>query len=49
MQFELSQELTQMRDALRKFVKAELEPLEKSIDATGESKKPASWAVTRPA
>ena len=36
MKFDLSPELTQMRDALRKFVKAELEPMEKSIDATGE-------------
>ena len=36
MKFELSPELTQMRDALRKFVKAELEPLEDTIDRTGE-------------
>jgi acyl-CoA dehydrogenase len=36
MKFELSPELTQMRDALRKFVKAELEPLENDIDRTGE-------------
>ena len=36
MNFELTPELTQMRDALRKFVKAELEPLENTIDKTGE-------------
>lgn len=36
MKFELSPELTQMREALRKFVKAELEPLEDKIDRTGE-------------
>ena len=36
MHFELTPELTQMRDALRKFVKAELAPLENTIDATGE-------------
>ena len=36
MQFELSSELTLMREALRKFVKAELQPLEKAIDAGGE-------------
>lgn len=36
MKFELSPELTQMRDALRKFVKAELEPLEDQIDRSGE-------------
>ena len=36
MKYELSSELQQMRDAVRKFVKAELEPLEQSIDATGE-------------
>lgn len=36
MKFELSPELTQMREALRKFVKAELEPLENQIDRTGE-------------
>jgi len=36
MRFELPPELTQMREALRKFVRAELEPLESSIDATGE-------------
>lgn len=36
MNFELPPELAQMRDALRKFVKAELEPLEDNIDRTGE-------------
>lgn len=36
MKFELSSELTQMREALRKFVKAELEPLENQIDRSGE-------------
>lgn len=36
MQFELSPELAQMRDALRKFVAAELAPLEDTIDRTGE-------------
>ena len=36
MRFELSPELTQMREALRKFVTAELAPLENSIDKTGE-------------
>ena len=36
MHFELTPELTQMRDALRKFVNAELAPLENTIDATGE-------------
>ena len=36
MHFELTPELTQMRDALRKFVKAELAPLENTIDKTGE-------------
>ncbi len=36
MKFELTPELTQMREALRKFVKAELEPLENAIDKTGE-------------
>lgn len=36
MKFELSPELTQMRDALRKFARAELEPLEDAIDRTGE-------------
>jgi acyl-CoA dehydrogenase len=35
MEFELSPELTQMRDALRKFVAAELAPLEDAIDKTG--------------
>ena len=34
--YELSPELQQMRDALRKFVKAELEPLEAEVDRTGE-------------
>ncbi len=36
MRFELTPELTQMREALRKFAKAELEPLENDIDRTGE-------------
>ena len=36
MNAELTPELTQMRDALRKFVRAELEPLEERIDRTGE-------------
>ena len=36
MKFELTPELTQMREALRKFVKAELAPLENAIDTTGE-------------
>ncbi len=36
MNYELSPELQQMRDALRKFVKAELEPLEAEVDRTGE-------------
>lgn len=36
MNFELSPELAQMRDALRKFAKAELEPLEDNIDRSGE-------------
>ncbi len=36
MRFKLSPELTQMREALRKFVTAELAPLENSIDKTGE-------------
>ena len=36
MNYELNPELQQMRDALRKFVKAELEPLEAEVDRTGE-------------
>ena len=36
MNAELTPELTQMRDALRKFVRAQLEPLEDQIDRTGE-------------
>ena len=36
MNADLSPELMQMRDALRKFVKAELEPLENEIDRSGE-------------
>ncbi|MBM3344631.1 MAG: acyl-CoA dehydrogenase [Betaproteobacteria bacterium] len=36
MNFELPPELTAMREALRKFVKAELEPLEDQIDRSGE-------------
>ncbi len=36
MKFELTPELTQMREALRKFARAELEPLENVIDKTGE-------------
>ena len=36
MEYQLSTELMQMREALRKFVMRELAPLEKSIDATGE-------------
>jgi acyl-CoA dehydrogenase len=36
MKFELSPELTAMREALRKFVRAELTPLEDEIDRSGE-------------
>ncbi len=36
MNADLTPELMQMRDALRKFVKAELEPLEDKIDRSGE-------------
>jgi len=35
MHYELTPELTMMREALRKFVRAELEPLEKKVDETG--------------